>query len=91
MSSDMRFAPVAARGVTDSSGDATSSNNPASTETQLDVNETVHVKKNKPPKKRTFQDDEECGERGMKKSRTANEETSAVESMMELAKKAAHQ
>jgi PAS domain S-box-containing protein len=91
VSSDMRFAPVAARGVTDSSGDATSSNNPASTETQLDVNETVPIKKNKPPKKRTFQD-EECGElRGMKKSRTANEETSAVESMMELAKKAAHQ
>ncbi len=90
VSSDMRFAPVAARGVTDSSGDATSSNNPASTETQLDVNETVHVKKNKPPKKRTFQD-EECDERAMKKSRTANEETSAVESMMELAKKAAHQ
>jgi len=82
VSSDLRFNHVEVKhGISESSGDAgTSSTHPASTETQLDV------PKNKPLKKRIFED-QQSAELANKKSRVASDETSAVETMMELARK----
>jgi len=82
VSSDLRFNHVQVKhGISESSGDAgTSSTHPASTETQLDV------PKNKPLKKRIFED-QQSAELANKKSRVASDETSAVETMMELARK----
>ena len=89
-------------GVSESSGGGSGSNgdranaaytsngvDPSSTET-TDVDGSMHVvlKKNRPPKKRAFES-QEYVELGKKKSRPA--ETSAVESMMELAKKQSFQ
>jgi len=84
-------------GVSESSGGGSGSNGdganalytsndagPSSTETQTDVDGSMQLKKNRPPKKRAFERQESV-EVGNKKSRHA--ETSAVESMMELAKK----
>jgi len=84
-------------GVSESSGGGSGSNNdgvnaaytsngadPSSTETPTDVDGSMQLKKNRPPKKRSFEMQESV-ELGKKKSRPA--ETSAVESMMELAKK----
>ena len=82
VSSDLRFNHVQVKhGISESSGDAgTSSTHPASTETQLDV------PKNKPLKKRIFED-QQSAELANKMSRVASDETSAVETMMELARK----
>ena len=56
VSAEMRFSRVVNHDISESSGDTTSSNvNPASTETQLDVNETVQLKKSSPLKKRVFE------------------------------------
>jgi len=84
-------------GVSESSGGGSGSNNdgvnaaytsngadPSSTETQTDANGSMQLKKNRPLKKRAFEMQESV-QLGNKKSRPA--ETSAVESMMELAKK----
>ncbi|KAK1746162.1 hypothetical protein QTG54_002769 [Skeletonema marinoi] len=79
-------------GVSESSGGGSGSNtaytsngaDPSSTETPTDVDGSMQLKKNRPLKKRAF-DMQESVQVGNKKSRPA--ETSAVESMMELAKK----
>ena len=85
VSTDFTFNHAVKHGISESSGDAaTNSTNPASTETQLDVS------KNRPLKKRVFED-QEAGESANKKSRAATDETSAVETMMELARKPSHQ
>jgi len=85
VSSDLRFnrAQVKQR-VSESSRDAdTSSTQPASTETQLDV------PKNRPLKKRVFED--QASKELTKKTRVASDETSAVETMMKLARKSSFQ
>mmetsp|Transcript_20762 Transcript_20762/g.33966 ORF Transcript_20762/g.33966 Transcript_20762/m.33966 type:complete len:817 (+) Transcript_20762:170-2620(+) len=83
-------------GVSESSGGGSGSNNdahaaytstgadPSFAETQTDIDGSMTLKKNRPLKKRAF-DTQESSEVRNKKSRPA--ETSAIESMMELAKK----
>ena len=85
-------------GVSESSGGGSGSNNdangaaytsttgadPSSGETQTDADGSMLLQKNRPFKKRAL-DMQESSEVGNKKSRPA--ETSAIESMMELAKK----
>lgn len=85
ISSDLRFNRVQVKhGVSESSGDAgTSSTQPASTETQL------VVPKNKPLKKRSFE--QQASKELTKKTRVASDETSAVETMMKLARESSFQ
>jgi hypothetical protein len=85
VSSELRFKRVPEKhGISESSGDAgTSSTQPASTETQLDV------PKNKPLKKRSME--QQASSESTKKSKVASDETSAVEMMMELARKSSSQ
>jgi len=81
-------------GVSESSGGGSGSNNdgantsngadPSSAGTQTDVDGSMQLQKNRPLKKRAFEL-QESAEVGNKKSRPA--ETSAVETMMKLAKK----
>ena len=86
VSSDLKLNRVVKHGISESSGDAaTSSTQPASTETQLDA-----PKKNKPPKKR-MRPNEMSSELAKKNGRVASDETSAVETMMELARKCSSQ
>ncbi|KAL7493858.1 hypothetical protein ACHAWT_002693 [Skeletonema menzelii] len=85
VSPELRFNRVQVKhGISESSGDAgTSITQPASTETQLDV------PKSKPLKKRSFE--QQAYSESTKKSRVASDETSAVEMMMELARKSSVQ